>query len=98
MKKLFFKDKTIRFFLKVFNKKYFIIKSIIKNKQFLVLVRYKAYLKLKMLIQKFYVVSVVNRCVETVNKKSFNKYTLFSRFIFLKLLKNRNIIGYQKLN
>lgn len=96
MKKLLSKDKNFRFILKAINKKYFVFKSIIKNKQLFILIRYKAYLKLKKLVKLYSTISILNRCIKSVNKKSFNKFTLFSRFIFLKLLKNGKIVGFQK--
>ena len=88
MKKLFVKDKNLRFFFKNINTKYFILKSIIKNKNLFILVRYKSYFKLIKLIEQKSIVKISNRCVESYNKKSFNKFTFFSRFIFFKVIKN----------
>lgn len=97
MKKLIVKDKITRRFLKNFSKNYFVLKSIIKNKYFFLFIRYNAYLKLNQFVKKNYlIISVSNRCVKTVNKKSFNKFTFFSRFLYLKLLKNGKINGSQK--
>ena len=98
MKKLFNKDKNCRFIFKIINKNYFVLKSIIKNKYFFLFIRYKSYLKLTKLVKFYSNISIVNRCIESVNKKSFNKFTLFSRFIYLKLIKNGKITGFQKLN
>lgn len=96
MKKLIIKDKNIRSYFKKINKKYFILKSIIKNKYFLILVRYKAYKLLQKLVELFSIISVTNRCVKTINKKSFNKFTLLSRFIYLKLIRAGKISSFQK--
>lgn len=96
MKKLLIKDKNLRQNIKKINKKYFILKSIIKNKYFFKLIRYKAYLKLKNLSQLYSTVSVTNRCVESFSKKRFNKLTLFSRHVYMKLLQHGKIMGFQK--
>jgi ribosomal protein S14 len=98
MKKLFFKDRKIRSCLKKTTKKYFILKSIFKNKYFFILSRYKAYSKLKKISDFCSVVLISNRCITTKNKKSFNKFSLFSRFIYLKLIRNGKIEGFQKSN
>lgn len=99
MKKLIIKDKIIRYFLKNFSKNYFVLKSIIKNKHFFLFIRFNAYLKLNQLTKKNYlVVNICNRCIKTVNKKSFNKFTFFSRFLYLKLLRSGKIVGFQKLS
>nr|AVR57495.1 ribosomal protein S14 [Entomoneis sp.] len=96
MKKLFIKDKILRNILEQSNKKYFILKSIMKNVNLFILIRQKAFLKLKKCSQKFSKVSIVNRCVNSFNKKRFNKFTLFSRFLYLKLIRNGKINGFQK--
>jgi ribosomal protein S14 len=96
MKKLVIKDKNSRKNTKKVNKNYFVLKSIIKNKHYFRLVRYKAYFKLKNLVKFCSIVSSTNRCVQTFSKKRFNKYTLFCRHIYLKLLQNGNIAGFQK--
>jgi ribosomal protein S14 len=96
MKKLLSKDKNFRLILKIINIKYFVLKSITKNKQFLIFTRYKAYLKLKKLVKLYSIISIVNRCIQSINKKSFNKFSLFSRFIYLKLIRHGNISGFQK--
>lgn len=96
MKKLFSNDKNLRFVLKIIYKKYFILKSITKNKQFFLLIRFQAYLKLKKLVNLISVVSIVKRCFSSINSKSFNKFTLFSRFIFLKLIQMGKMYGFKK--
>ena len=96
MKKLFVKDSNLRTKIKNYSKNYFVLKSIIYNKQFFLLVRYKSYLKLKKLIKNYFIISISNRCINTVNKKNFNKFTLFSRFIYLKLIRNNQLHGFQK--
>lgn len=96
MKKILTKDKKLRNNIKKVNKNYFILKSIVKNKYYFKLVRYKAYFKLKNLAKLFSIVSITNRCIQTTSKKRFNKLTLFCRHVYLKLLQNGKIIGFQK--
>lgn len=96
MKKLITKDRNHSLILKKINKKYFVLKSILKNKHFSIFVRNKSVLKLKKLSDLASVVSVSNKCVESINKKRFNKFTLFSRFIYLKLIRNGKIPSISK--
>lgn len=97
MKKFLIKNQIIRIFLEKFNKKYFILKSIIKNKNLFLFVRKKSFLKLKS-YTLFSYSSVYNKCILTFTKKTFNKYVLFSRFVYLKLIQNGQISGIQKSN
>lgn len=96
MKKIIIKDINSRNNIKKVNKKYFVLKCIVANKNYFRLVRYKAYFKLKNLVKFCSIVSNTNRCIETFSKKRFNKYTLFCRHIYLKLLQNGKITGFQK--
>lgn len=96
MKKLLSTDKDLRFVLKIIYKNYFVLKSITKNKQFFLLVRFQAYLKLKKLVNLISIFSVIKRCFGSINSKSFNKFTLLSRFIFLKLARMGKIYGFKK--
>jgi hypothetical protein len=98
MQKLYVKDKTKRQIVEKLNKKYFVLKSIIKNKYILKLIHYKVCLKLKALSGLGSIITLSNRCVDSVSKKRYNKFTLFSRFIYLKLIKNGKVTGFQKSN
>jgi ribosomal protein S14 len=98
MRKLYSKDKVKRKIVKKLNKKYFVLKSIIKNKHILKLIHYKVYLRLKTLSGLGSIVTLSNRCVDSASKKRYNKFTLFSRFIYLKLIKNGKVTGFQKSN
>jgi hypothetical protein len=98
MQKLYSKDKVRRQIVEKLNKKYFVLKSIIKNKHILKLIHYKVYLRLKILSGLGSIVTLSNRCVDSVSKKRYNKFTLFSRFIYLKLIKNGKVTGFQKSN
>jgi ribosomal protein S14 len=98
MQKLYSKDKVRRQIVKKLNKNYFILKSIIKNKYIFKLIHYKIYLKLKALSGLGFIVRLSNRCIDSASKKRYNKFTLFSRFIYLKLIKNGKVTGFQKSN
>jgi len=96
MKRLLEKDKDLRVKIKNSEKQHFILKSIFKNTNFFVLIRWKAFLKLESLGFKNSNVSVASRCLQTINKKKFNKLTLFSRHVFLKLIRSGLISGMKK--
>lgn len=97
MKKLLEKDKNRRINIKKSEKQYFILKSIYKNMNFSVLVRWNAFFKLKSLIGvNNSKVSLSNRCLYTINKKRYHKLTNFSRHIFLKLIRSSQIYGVRK--
>lgn len=96
MKKLIEKDKKLRNYLKEIEKKHFILKAIIKNFNFFILIRWNAFLKLKFLSCNISKSSLTNRCLNSVNKKRFNKLTGFSRHIFLKFIRFGFISGIRK--
>lgn len=96
MKKLLIKDKKLRLQYRLNEKQIYILKSIFKNFNFFMLIRWKAFLKLKDFSEKSSKISVSNRCVFTANKKRFNKLTFFSRHVFLKQIRNGQITGFQK--
>jgi len=96
MKKLIEKDKKIRLTYNKIEKQHFILKSIFNNLNFFVLIRWNAFLKLKHLSSKSSKVSITYRCLNSSNKKRFNKLTTFSRNTFLKLIRTGYISGMQK--
>lgn len=96
MKKLVKKDKKLRGKIKSIEKQNHILKLIFKNSNFFTLIRWNAYLKLKDLTKKNSSVALSHRCLISINKKRFNKLTVFSRHIFLKLIRSGNISGLQK--
>ena len=98
MKKLYNKDKKLRNLIKINNKKYFLLKSIIKNTFLFILMRYKAYLKLKYLFVFNSNISIINQCTITYNKKRFNKFSSFSRYIFFKKIQNGEIYRILNIN
>lgn len=96
MKKLLEKDKKLRIRIKQFEKKNFILKSIFKNFNFFLLIRWNAFLKLKNLSKNTSFVSLSPRCLASINKKRFNKLTPFSRHVFLKLIRSGQISSVRK--
>lgn len=96
MKALLEKDKTLRLKITKVEDKHFILKSIVKNFNFFILIRWNAFLKLKILAKSNSQVSTVNRCLYSYNKKRFSKLTGFSRHIFLKKIRSGEISGLKK--
>jgi len=96
MKKLLERDKKLRLRIKQVEKKNFILKSIFKNFNFFILIRWNAFLKLKTLSKNNSSVSLLPRCLYSINKKRFNKLTPFSRHVFLKLIRSGQISNTQK--
>jgi ribosomal protein S14 len=94
MKKLYIKDKNLRQNLKNINKKYFLLKIILKNYNIFSLSRIKAVIDLNKL--KIYNVSISDRCIVSFNKKKFNKFVLYSRIILLKKIYKNKVIGFKK--
>ena len=96
MKKLFTKDEKNRKIVKNLELKHFILKQISTNSNFLKTTRWNAIYKLSSLPKKGSKTVISNRCVKTVNKKTFHKFTNFSRTVFLKLAKSGYISGMRK--
>ena len=98
MKKLLAKDKKHCSNVSLLDQELFILKSIFKNSNFLFLIRWNAFLRLKTLAKNNSKVSTMSRCLYTINKKKFNKLTTFSRYVFLKLIRSGYASGIQKSN
>lgn len=96
MKKLLEKDKNLRNLIKKNEIQSLVLKSIYTNLNFFTLIRWNAYNKLATLTQSNNKISLINRCVFSINKKRFNKLTNFSRHIFLKLIRSGNISNIKK--
>lgn len=93
MKKLFAKDKENRKAVRQLELEHFTLKQISTNSNFLSTVRWNALYKLSKEGSK---TVLSNRCVKTINKKTFHKFTNFSRTVFLKLVKSGYISGIRK--
>lgn len=96
MKKLFAKDRRNRKIVKELELKHFILKQISTNSNFLKTTRWNALHKLSSLSRNSSKTVLSNRCVKTINKKTFHKFTNFSRTVFLKLIKSGYISGMRK--
>ena len=96
MKKIIAKDKKHRTFIKHFELKHYILKQISINNNFQKTVKWNALNKLMYLPKNSSKTVITNRCVKTINKKTFNKFSNFSRMVFLKLARNGSIFGLRK--
>jgi len=91
MKYIIEKDKKTRKKIQAFEKKNLILKSIQYNVNFFNITRWKANTLASFLPSRSSKTFISNRCVNTINKKKFNKLTNFSRMVFLKLARSRDI-------
>ena len=96
MKKIFSKDKKNRFQTKNIELQQFVFKQISNNSNFTKLIAWNSSDKLTSLSNKDSKTHVSNRCVKTINKKTFNKLSNFSRSVFLKLVKSGKISSIRK--
>ena len=96
MKKLFAKDRKNRKIIKELELKHFILKQIATNSNFLKTLRWNALNKLSNIEKKGSKTLISNRCIQTINKKTFHKFTNFSRTVVLKLTKSGYISGLRK--
>ena len=96
MKKLFAKDKKSRQTIKELELQHFILKQISTNLNFSKATRWNALNKLSILTRKSSKTVLSSRCVRTINKKTFHKFSNFSRIVFLKLVKAGVIGGIRK--
>ena len=96
MKKLFAKDKRNRKIVKQLELKHFILKQISTNSNFLKTTRWNALHKLSNISSNGSKTVISNRCVQTINKKTFHKFSNFSRTVYLKLVKSGYISGIRK--
>lgn len=77
-------------------KQYFVLKSIFQNFAFFMLIRWNAYKLLEFLAKTNSKVSLIFRCIYTVNRKRFNALMPFSRYILFKLSQAGLISGLKK--
>ena len=96
MKKLLEKDKKTRKKIQNAEKKKFVLKILLNNFNLTHLIRFNALCSLNNIDKKTSKVFISNRCISTINKKKFNKFTKFSRMVFLKLARNKKIYGLTK--
>lgn len=96
MKKLNQKDKKRRDLVVKNENLKFILKSIIKNKNFYSTIKWNAILKLSNISKNSSKVKISNRCILTGRKKSIVKKLKFSRISFLKYGRLGQISGLRK--
>lgn len=96
MKKLFAKDKKNRKIVKHLELNHFILKQISTNSNFLKTIRWNALHKLSSAPKNGSKTVVSNRCIQTINRKTFHKFSNFSRMVYLKLVKSGYISGIRK--
>ena len=96
MKKLFVKDKKNRKTIKQSELKHFVLKQISTNSNFLKTTRWNALHKLSNISKKNSKTIISNRCIQTKSRKTFHKFSNFSRIVFLKLVKSGYISGMRK--
>ena len=96
MKKLLAKDRRNRKIVKQLELKHFVLKQISTNSNFLKTTRWNALYKLSNISKNSSKTVISNRCIQTINKKSFHKFSNFSRTVYLKLIKSGYISGIRK--
>lgn len=98
MKKLVIKDKKYRLNINFSEIRYFILKRITQNFNIFVLIWLNAFLLLNNSKQKNSKTFLITKCLQTVNKKRFNKLTVLSRQVFLKKIWFGLVTGIHKIN
>ena len=96
MKKIFAKDKETRKNIQKIELEHFILKRISNDSNFSKLIKWNLLYKLSNFSKKGSKTYITNRCVKTINKKTFNKLSNFSRMVFFKLIKSGYISGMRK--
>jgi len=96
MKKLIEKDKHKRKLVSKLETKRIILKTIVRNKNFLNTIRWSANLQLSDLFLNSSKTRLVNRCILTGRKSKLTKSFRFSRLVFLKLARNGMLTGLKK--
>lgn len=96
MKKILVKDKRTRTLSKQLELKHFILKHISNNNNFQKVTTWNAFTRLASLPKVCSKSRITNRCVKTTNKKTFHKFSKFSRMVFLSLVRNGDISGFKK--
>ena len=79
--------------MKAFENKKFVLKAIIKNNSYYILIRFNIILKQKNLLKNSSKTRIVNRCILTGFKSKIYSDFKFSRFVILKLIRANLIHG-----
>lgn len=96
MKKIIAKDITNRKKVKQSELERFVLKQIYANSNFFKMLRWNALDKLNKSLKHGSKTLLSNRCVKTINKKTFHKFSNLSRTVFLRLAKSGLISGLRK--
>lgn len=96
MIKLYKKNKKLINSFVNYTNQYFLLKLFIKNKLLNTLIKYNLILIQHTIFKKFSKVKIINKCCISINKKRFNNITLYSRFIFKKIVLNGKLFGITK--
>jgi ribosomal protein S14 len=90
------KDKINRNLLVLYETKRFLLKNIVKNNNFSVLIRWKAVLIIAKMLKGGSSTVSCNRCILTGRRKRINKFYSFSRIMFLKLVRFGHLSSLKK--
>lgn len=96
MIKIYSKDFKKRKIVKQFELEHFVLKQIYFNSNYMKLLKWNAVDKLIKLPKKSSKTLMSNRCIKTINRKVFHKFSNLSRTVFLKLAKLGQISGLKK--
>jgi len=89
-------EKRKRAYLYLLESKHTILKSITKNPFFKKSTKLNTRIKLSILLKLSIRICLVNRCILTDRKNRFNFHYRFSRLLFLKLARNKEILGLKR--
>lgn len=93
MIKLYKKQLNLRYFLKNYLNKHFLLKIGVKNKLTISLITYNLLIIINKIFKKISKIKIINKCCITINSKRFNNITMYSRFVFKKKTLNGKIYG-----
>lgn len=96
MRKIVTKDKKKRKNIKQIELNYFVLKQIAVNSNFSKMLKWNIFSQLTLKMKKNSKTQLSRRCIKTVNRKSFHKFSNFSRVFFLRLAKIGQISGLRK--
>jgi len=96
MKKIIAKDVRNRKKINQLELEHFVLKQIYTNSNFFKMLRWNALNKLNKLSRFSSKTLLSNRCIKTINRKTFHKFSNLSRTVFLKLAKSGLISGLRK--
>lgn len=97
MKKHMRKEQITRTFFSKNELNVFVLKSLIKNENLSLIIKWNAVIQLASFSKKLNKIRLVNRCVLTTRKAKFNRtFKKFSRLSFLRLARTGMVPGLKK--